>query len=283
MCKILQALCFLLPPSDHLHRYSLVIAGLHGTICFPPIGRMSRPMALNTGMQAGRSAARAHCKPFTSHSQHAVPKAVVKEEVSTSEVSISKPVYRKNRLTTAEWRSKYEKDGRVDLFLQDDFNAGAQIVDGQVVYPEFGIGTGEGKSAGNCPSHKVRIINHYTDEEIEVEVPQDRYILWEAEEQGFELPWACRMGCCTACAVKVKEGEVYQPQALGVSEELKQQGYALMCVSFPVGDCVLETVPDDEVYDLQFGRYFAQQALNPNNPESIERDDFAIEIAMGDE
>eukprot|EP00879_Flechtneria_rotunda_P025398 GHRR01026988.1.p1 GENE.GHRR01026988.1~~GHRR01026988.1.p1 ORF type:complete len:228 (+),score=65.95 GHRR01026988.1:189-872(+) len=157
------------------------------------------------------------------------------------------------------------------------------LQDGQVVYPEFGIGTGEGKSAGNCPSHKVRIINHYTDEEIEVEVPQDRYILWEAEEQGFELPWACRMGCCTACAVKVKEGEVYQPQALGVSEELKQQGYALMCVSFPVGDCVLETVPDDEVYDLQFGRYFAQQALNPNNPESIERDDFAIEIAMGDE
>lgn len=106
--------------------------------------------------------------------------------------------------------------------------------------------------------------------------------MWEAEDQGYDLPYACRMGCCTACAVKVKEGSVYQPQALGVSDELKQKGYALMCVSFPQEDCVLETVPEDEVYDLQFGRYFAMQALN-KEASSVERDDFALEIAMGDE
>ena len=39
-----------------------------------------------------------------------------------------------------------------------------------------------------------------------------RYILWEAEEKGLLLPYACRMGCCTACAVKIKSGRMYQPQ-----------------------------------------------------------------------
>lgn len=146
----------------------------------------------------------------------------------------------------------------------------------------YGYRTGEGPSAGNAPVHKVTIHNHHADQVLEVEVPEDRYILWEAEDQGLDLPYACRMGCCTACAVKVVQGEVYQPQALGVSEELRQQGYALMCVGFPSSDCVLETVPEDEVYDLQFGRHFAAAALDPQG-DAIERDDFALEIAQMDE
>jgi ferredoxin len=106
--------------------------------------------------------------------------------------------------------------------------------------------------------------------------------MWEAEDQGHEMPYSCRMGCCTACAVKVLEGEVYQPQSLGISPSLKEKGYALLCVSFPKTDCVVETVTEDEVYDLQFGQYFARYALDPN-ADSIIRDDFAIELATGDE
>jgi ferredoxin len=37
-----------------------------------------------------------------------------------------------------------------------------------------------------------------------VSAADDRYVLFEAEEQGFVLPAACRMGCCTACAVKAR-------------------------------------------------------------------------------
>ena len=47
-------------------------------------------------------------------------------------------------------------------------------------------------------------------------------------------------------------------------------------------DVVLETVPEDEVYYLQFGQYFEQQALDPN-AETVERDDFALSMATGDE
>jgi len=117
---------------------------------------------------------------------------------------------------------------------------------------------------------------------VEVEVPEDSYVLFEAEDAGLQLPYACRMGCCTGCAVKVVEGELYQPEALGISAELREQGYALMCVGFPMSDCVLETVPEDEVYDLQFGGVFAASALDPNG-EYVLRDDYALEIAQMDE
>ena len=55
-----------------------------------------------------------------------------------------------------------------------------------------------------------------------------------------------------------------------------------MCVGFPLTDLVLETVPEDEVYELQCGRYFDEYAVDPNG-EAVLRDDFAIELALGDE
>lgn len=72
-----------------------------------------------------------------------------------------------------------------------------------------GRDSGEGRPSGaeeaDCPTHTVKIFSQLQGKEFEVAVPEDRYILWEAEDQGLELPYACRMGCCTACAVKVTE------------------------------------------------------------------------------
>jgi ferredoxin len=76
---------------------------------------------------------------------------------------------------------------------------------------------------------------------------------------------------------------MYQPESLGISSELRSQGYGLMCVGYPLTDLVLETVPEDEVYELQFGEAFATKALDPRDKESIERDDFALSIANMDE
>lgn len=107
------------------------------------------------------------------------------------------------------------------------------------------------------------------------QVPEDQYILQTAEDQDISLPFACRHGCCTTCAVRVKSGVLHQPEALGISSELKSKGYALLCVGFPASDLEVETQDEDEVYWLQFGRYFARGP--------IERDDYALELAMGDE
>ncbi|RXH71025.1 hypothetical protein DVH24_015647 [Malus domestica] len=62
----------------------------------------------------------------------------------------------------------------------------------------------------------------------------------------------------------------------GVSHQfLVPEGYALLCVGYPSSDLEVETQEEDEVYWLQFGRYFARGP--------IERDDYALELAMGDE
>ncbi|NJK27718.1 MAG: 2Fe-2S iron-sulfur cluster binding domain-containing protein [Coleofasciculaceae cyanobacterium SM2_3_26] len=107
-------------------------------------------------------------------------------------------------------------------------------------------------------TYTVRIRDRRTGEVYAVEVPENRYILQTAETQGKNPPFACRNGACTTCAVRVLSGEIYQPEAMGLSQELRDRGYALLCVSYPRSDLEVETQDEDEVYELQFGRYFAK-------------------------
>jgi ferredoxin len=106
--------------------------------------------------------------------------------------------------------------------------------------------------------YKIRICDRQTGNFYTANVPDNSYILHSLEAQGIELPFSCRNGACTACAVRIKSGEVYQPEAMGLSTELKQKGYALLCVSYPRSDLEVETQDEDEVYELQFGRYFGK-------------------------
>jgi ferredoxin len=106
--------------------------------------------------------------------------------------------------------------------------------------------------------YQIDIHNRQTGEQITATVPDNRYILHSIEEQGSELPFSCRNGACTTCAVRVLSGDIYQPEAIGLSPELKAKGYALLCVSYARGDLEVETQDEDEVYELQFGRFFAR-------------------------
>lgn len=115
-------------------------------------------------------------------------------------------------------------------------------------------------------SYTIRIHNRQTGDRYTVQVPEDRYILHSAENQGQSLPFACRNGACTTCAVRVISGELYQPEAMGLSGELQKQGYALLCVSYPRSDLEVETQDEDEVYELQFGRYFAKGKVRRGLP-----------------
>ena len=106
--------------------------------------------------------------------------------------------------------------------------------------------------------HKITVRDRNTGTTHVVEVPENRYILHSAEEKGVTLPFSCRNGACTACAVRIISGQLEQPEAMGISPELKKQGYALLCVSYACSDLEVETQDEDEVYELQFGRYFGK-------------------------
>ena len=107
-------------------------------------------------------------------------------------------------------------------------------------------------------NYQIKIYNRQTETYHQVTVPSDRYILHSTEDCGLELPFSCRNGACTACAVLVKSGELHQPAAMGLSPQLQRQGYALLCVSYACSDLEVETQSEDEVYELQFGRYFGK-------------------------
>jgi len=106
--------------------------------------------------------------------------------------------------------------------------------------------------------HQITVNNRQTGEKITTTVAEDNYILHSLEKQGYQLPFSCRNGACTSCAVRVLSGDIHQPEAIGLSPELKARGYALLCVSYARSDMEVATQDEDEVYELQFGRFFAR-------------------------
>jgi ferredoxin len=83
----------------------------------------------------------------------------------------------------------------------------------------------------------------------------DQTVLAAAEAAGVALPSSCCSGVCTTCAAKLTSGSVHQPDAMGVKAELREQGYALLCVSYPLSDLQLLAGQEDALYEVQFGQY----------------------------
>ncbi len=87
-----------------------------------------------------------------------------------------------------------------------------------------------------------------------IQVPEGKTILEVADAVGLELPSSCHAGVCTTCAAQILEGTVDQSDGMGVSPELQQQGYVLLCVAYPRSDLKIETEKEETVYKLQFGQ-----------------------------
>ena len=115
-------------------------------------------------------------------------------------------------------------------------------------------------------THPVTIHWRQTGQVIQHDVPEGEYILRSFEQQGDPLPFSCRNGCCTACAVRVLRGTIDQREALGLSREVRSKGYGLLCVARATGPLEVETQDEDEVYELQFGRHFGRGKVRQGLP-----------------
>jgi CDP-4-dehydro-6-deoxyglucose reductase, E3 len=74
-------------------------------------------------------------------------------------------------------------------------------------------------------------------------VREDQAVLEAAIAAGVHLPYACRGGSCGSCMAKVLRGEIGYREEMpppGVTDEMRENGEALLCVGRPRGDLLID-------------------------------------------
>lgn len=78
-----------------------------------------------------------------------------------------------------------------------------------------------------------------------IEIANNENILDVGEDEGWDLPYACREGSCLSCAGHIEEGaaEEYIRHSNNdtLNDEEMDNGYFLTCTAYPTADFTLET------------------------------------------
>jgi len=85
----------------------------------------------------------------------------------------------------------------------------------------------------------------YTKEGDTIDVSNTETLLEAGEEEGWDLPYACREGQCLSCAGKITDGDAHDYMRMSnnevLSEEEIEKGYCLTCVAYPTDSMTLES------------------------------------------
>ncbi len=99
-------------------------------------------------------------------------------------------------------------------------------------------------------TYRVTLVNKQQGLNKTIFVQGDEYILDAADEQGIPLPYSCRTGNCINCTAKILSGALDQYDHNFLRQKELDAGFALLCASYAISDCVLETDQEDALLDL---------------------------------
>ena len=98
------------------------------------------------------------------------------------------------------------------------------------------------------------------------QVDGNKPLLNSLEAAGVSLPYGCKYGGCITCAAKLLNGEVDQKAAVALNNRQLRDGYVLLCVARPLGDCTLNVGVDshDTLYRNPFASPLRPDELKPD-------------------
>ena len=98
------------------------------------------------------------------------------------------------------------------------------------------------------------------------DVDSKRPLLDSLEAQGVSLPYGCKYGGCITCAAKLLDGEIDQRAGVALNNRQLNDGYVLMCVARPLGDCTLDVGVEshDKLYRNPFQSPLRPDELKPD-------------------
>ena len=89
----------------------------------------------------------------------------------------------------------------------------------------------ENKKSSDTESRVTILLDN---EEHEISVKGNDYILETALDADINMPFSCQGGICTSCRGKLISGNIKMDDPDGLSDEEIEAGYVLTCVSLPV-------------------------------------------------
>ena len=111
---------------------------------------------------------------------------------------------------------------------------------------ELEEGDAAGSGPGAIPEDEVEYFEvEFVKQGETVELSNDEPILEQGEDEGWDLPYACRQGQCVSCAGRIADGPsedfVEHDNQQMLEEAEIDDGYTLTCVAYPRDSFSIET------------------------------------------